>query len=136
MWNTLFVTGWLMLSGVMDVRSQRVPGWMLALGGILGVWASFCQQLGYLETMKGILPGILLLLIAFGTKKAGYGDGVVLCCLGMALGGERSWLLLGISLFLIALLALVLLVLRRVKRNTSLPFLPFLAAAWLVVIGL
>lgn len=83
-----------------------------------------------------MLPGALLLLLAFVTKKAGYGDGIVLCCLGMVLGGEKSLMLLGISLFLTSLFALVLLVMHRVRRNSCLPFVPFLAAAWLVVINL
>lgn len=136
MWNILFVTGWLIVSGIMDVKNRRVPVWMLALGGALTVWAAFCRQCGYLEILTGSLPGVLLLLIAFATKKAGYGDGIVLCCLGVALGGEKSLLLFGLSLFLISLCALILLVLRRVKRNTGLPFLPFLAAAWLLVLCL
>lgn len=136
MWNILLVTGWLIVSGIMDVRNRKVPVWMLALGGILAVWAVFCRQSGYLEILAGSLPGVLLLFIAFATKKAGYGDGIVLCCLGVALGGERSLLLFGLSLFLISLCALILLALHRVKRNTGLPFLPFLAAAWLLVLNL
>ena len=136
MWNTLFVTGWLIVSGIMDVKKRRVPVWMLALGGVLAVWAAFCRPSGYLEILTGSLPGVLLLLIAFATKKAGYGDGIVLCCLGVALGGERSLLLFGLSLFLISLCALILLALRRVKRNTDLPFLPFLAVAWILVVNL
>ena len=132
MWNILLVTGWL----IMDVRTRRVPVWMLALGGVLAAWAVFCQYGGYPEVLKGCLPGLLLVAVAFATKKAGYGDGIVLCCLGVVLGGERSLLLFGISLFLISLCALILLALRRVKRNTGLPFLPFLAVAWILVVNL
>ena len=136
MWNMLFVTGWLIVAGIMDVRTRRVPVWMFALGGVLTAWAVFCQHSGYLEVWKGCLPGLLLVLIAFMTKKAGYGDGTVLCCLGVVLGGEKSLLLFGLSLFLISLCALILLALRKVKRNTGLPFLPFLAVAWILVVNL
>ena len=136
MWSIWIVTVWLMVSGVMDKKTRRVTVWMLALGGVLAVWAAFCQGCGWPEAAKGMLPGAALVLIAFSTNKAGYGDGIVLGCLGMALGGERSMLLLGISLFLISLCALVLLAMRRVGKDTRLPFLPFLAAAWLLVVSL
>ena len=134
MWSILFVTGWLITAGIMDVRTRKVPIWMLVLGGALAVWAAFCQYRECLEVLRGMLPGILLLLVALGTKKAGYADGIVLCCLGMAVGSEETLVLLGLGLFLISLCAMALLVLRKVGRDTGLPFLPFLAAAWLVVV--
>ena len=90
MWSMLLVTGWLMIAGIMDVRTRRVPIWMLVLGGALAICAAFCQHSGFQEALKGLLPGTLLLLIAFVTKKAGYGDGIVLGCLGMALGSGKS----------------------------------------------
>ena len=134
MWSMLFVTGWLLAAGIMDVRTRRVPVWMLVLGGGLAMWAALSRQSGYLEMLKGALPGVLLLLTALATKKAGYGDGIVLAC--QALGGDRSLLLFGLGLFLISLCALALLALRRARRDTGLPFLPFLAAAWFLVAGL
>lgn len=136
MWSMLLVTGWLMIAGIMDVRTRRVPIWMLVLGGALAICAAFCQHSGFQEALKGLLPGTLLLLIAFVTKKAGYGDGIVLGCLGMALGSGKSLLLFGLSLFLISIFALILLVLRRAGRNTGLPFLPFLGVAWFMVVFL
>lgn len=136
MWSIVTVTGWLIVSGIMDVRTRRIPIWMLALGGVLAAWAVCCQDRGYLEAMGGLLPGALLLLLAYATKKAGYGDGIVLCCLGIVLEGGKSLLLLGVSLFLAALFALALLAMRRAGRNSSLPFVPFLAAAWLIVVFL
>ncbi len=136
MWSMLFMTGWLLAAGIMDIRTRRVPVWMLVLGGALAMWAALSRQSGYFEMLKGILPGGLLLLTALATKKAGYGDGIVLAWLGLALGGDRSLLLSGLGLFLTSLCAMVLLALRRVRRDTGLPFLPFLAAAWLLVAGL
>lgn len=136
MWSIGIVTGWLMVCAVMDMKTRRIPVWMLVLGGVLATWAACCRHGGFPEAVWGMLPGVFLLLLAFVTHKAGYGDGIVLGCLGMVLGGESSLLLLGISLFLASLCALVLLVMRRVGRNTSLAFVPFLAASWLVVISL
>lgn len=135
MWIWVCMTGWLLASSVMDIRTRRLPVWMLVLGGNLSAAAVLYQKSGYFDLLRGVMPGLLLLAIAFSTKKAGYGDGIVLSCLGMALGGEKGLLLFGLSTFLLALCSLVLLVFRRVGRNTEIPFLPFLTAAWIVVIN-
>lgn len=132
----LLVTGWMFVSSIMDIRSRRLPIWMLGLGGVLTILTALYQDNTCFEVLRGMLPGVVLLLIAFGTKKAGYGDGIVMVFLGMLLGGEKSLMLFGFSLFLISVFALVLLALRKVGRNTGMPFLPFLTVAWTVMINL
>ena len=118
MWLT-FVTGiWLFGISVMDIRSRRVPVWLLVLGGIPGVVAGICRNGGDFSMILGALPGLLLLATAFATKKAGYGDGIVLSLLGIAVGSRKSLLLFGISLFLTSICSLVLLVLRKAVRDT------------------
>lgn len=135
MWIWVSMTGWLLVSSVMDIRTRRLPVWLLAMGSGLSAVAVLYQKSGYIEVLWGIMPGLLLLAIAFITQKAGYGDGIVLSCLGMVLGGEKGLLLFGISSFLLALCSLVLLVFRKVGRNTGMPYLPFLTVAWIAVIN-
>lgn len=132
----LFMTGWLLAASIMDIRTRRVPVWMLAFGGGLAALAAWRQGAAVPEAVMGMLPGVLLLLTALATKKAGYGDGVVLCMFGAVLGREKGMLLFGISLFLLSLYALTLLALRKAGKNTRIPFLPFLAAGWIAVIHL
>ena len=124
MWIWVCMTGWLLVSSVMDIRTRRLPVWLLVLGSSLSAAAVLYQKSGYFDILRGVMPGLSLLAIAFATKKAGYGDGI---------GGEKVLLLFGLSSFLLALCSLVLLVFRKVGRNTGMPFLPFLTAAWIVV---
>lgn len=133
MWITFCVTGWLLVSSAMDIRTRRLPVWMLVLGGIMAAAAIWNRQIRYFDILGGMAPGMFLLLTAFATKKAGYGDGIALSCLGAALGGERGLLLFGLSLFLMSVCSLILLGLRKVGRNTGIPYLPFLTAAWILV---
>ena len=72
-------------------------------------------------------------MIALVTKKAGYGDGIVMLFLGILSGGGVSLMLAVASLFFTAVFSLIMLGLRKVRKDTRIPFLPFLAAAWLVV---
>lgn len=136
----LFVTLWLLALSIMDIRSCRVPFWLLAIGGA-GIGLAFMfqhngQTRDCMEAIKGMIPGCLFLVIAFVTKKAGYGDGLVMLLLGMVLGLGRSMALFGISLFLTSICSLALLAFRKVRRDTKIPYLPFLTAAWLMTLNL
>lgn len=131
------ITIWLMGISIMDIRSRRVPIWMFVLGGGV-VLAILMDQITngaieYVDVFTGMLPGVVLLLIAFATKKAGYGDGIAILFVGMVLGGGKSLWVFCISLFLISIYSAILLLLRIVRRNSEIPYLPFLSAAWLLL---
>ena len=133
MWLTILTAVWLLAVSIMDIHSRRVPVWLLLLGGLPVLLAGGYGEGGGVNMVLGALPGISLLATAFATKKAGYGDGIVLMCLGMMLGSGKSMLLFGASLFMISVCSMVLLALKKAGRNTGIPYLPFLSAAWLVL---
>lgn len=124
---------WLFSISAMDIRSRNVPVWMLAPGGILAGIRFMCRQDVMGDMLMAMFPGIILLVIALVTKKAGYGDGIVMLFLGILSGGGVSLMLAVASLFFTAVFSLIMLGLRKVRKDTRIPFLPFLAAAWLVV---
>ena len=130
-WITIMTATWLLASSVMDIRKRSVPVWMLLPGGIMAIIVSVYQQSPLFDILGGMLPGIVLLVTALVTKKAGYGDGMVLLFLGI-LSGRGSLLVFAAGLLLIAFFSLVLLALHKVGRNTRIPSLPFLTAAWLL----
>ncbi|WP_276951104.1 prepilin peptidase [Acetatifactor muris] len=137
MWVILPITAWLLTGSVMDIRKRRVPIWLLLAGGIFSAATVILQCMAggkeFADVLQGMLPGTGLLIVAFVTKKAGYGDGIALLCLGTVLGGGRSILLFGLSLFLISIFSLTVLVTRKAGRNTGIPYFPFLTGAWLIV---
>ncbi len=132
MWFTVLTMIWLLSISVSDIRKRSVPVWMLAPGGVLA-GIMFVSQQGAAGDVPGILPGVILLVTAFITKKAGYGDGIVMLFLGIMSGGGESLLIFAAGLCFAAIFSLILLGLRKAGRNTRIPFLPFLAAAWLIV---
>jgi len=125
--------GWLLTVSVLDIRFRRVPIWLLIVGGVFAAVLVWCgsggEPVGYHEAVRGMMPGMLLLAVAYGTKRAGMGDGIALMALGV-ISGNSIFPIFGLSMFFIAFFSLVLLVLRRAGRNTQIPYLPFLAAAW------
>lgn len=117
------------------MKKQKVPLWMLVIGGgltlLILAYEVVNKEVGYIQILKGTLPGGLLLLIAAATKKAGYGDGIVLLYLGMVSG--KSMLLMGVSLFFISIYSIILLIFRKAGRDYTIPYLPFLAVTWMIV---
>ena len=131
-----YITIWLLIVSIMDIRSRRVSIWILLPGGILALTAFVNQfvtrDLAYYDMLRGMIPGVLLLIIAFITKKAGYGDGIVLLFIGMVEGSRKTFMVFGVSLFFISIFSIILLMFRKAQRNSTIPYLPFLTAAWLL----
>ena len=71
MWITILTAVWLLAVSIMDIRSRRVPVWLLLLGGLPVLLAGGYREGGGVNMVLGALPGILLLAAAFATGKAG-----------------------------------------------------------------
>ncbi len=82
----------------------------------------------------GCLPGIFLWGVSKLTKGAvGFGDVIVVTCLGMIAGWEYVSTVCLLALWMAGLLGLVMLIMGRAGRKTALPFVPFLLAACLML---
>ncbi len=139
MWMTVLIMVYLVPLGIWDYQKRKVPiGWLVT-GQIclccIGInrcvkgnfWWTLC-----IEMLPGIIPGVLLLLLAWCSGKAGYADGIALAGLGMCLGYQETFFLFGFSLFLLSLCSIGLLFLKKVHKNTKMPYLSFLALTYLI----
>lgn len=104
--------------------------------GIGGILLHLWQRNQSLYSMLGgIAVGaavIILSLVSGGI--IGIGDGLVLCVAGIYIGGINTMRLLLTGLFLSSLYALVLLFMHRKRRKDTIPFIPFLLAAYLILL--
>lgn len=136
MWKFILTALWLVALAGVDIRRKHVPVWLLAPGGMFVTAVSVCalwkDQPEGRELVWSIVPGAVLLAVAVLTKKAGWVDGVVLLFLGILTGFRECIFSFTLSMLFISVVSLVLLVLRRVGKNTTLPYLPFLCAGYLV----
>lgn len=127
------IGGVLVTLSVIDIRERKIPIWpVLFIGAVL-----FAMRLhaGVLvgELICGLIPGVLLLIVAWVTKeKLGIGDGILVFCLGLGYGIEEMMTMIGVSFAVAALVSVGLMVLGKATRKTELPFLPFLLVGWLV----
>lgn len=138
MWKEILTAAWLLPVSIMDTKSKRVPVWMIGIGaaaaaGVL-LWEGISGGLNGWQECRALLPGVILLAVAYATGKAGMADGVILMLMGIFMGYEGCIAATVGGLFLIALFSGVMLMLRRVKKDTRIPFVPFLAVGWLIVV--
>ena len=119
---------------VIDIKNKKIPVYLIGSFAIICFLLRWTQGISLLEFILGILPGIILLLLAIWSgEKIGIGDGLVVGVLGMAYTIEIVISILGISFFLIAICSIGLLIAKKVNRKTELPFLPYLFLGNLLV---
>ena len=131
-----FTSVWLVVLSIFDIRYKRVPIWLILLGGVLAggmeIYQYVIQTGEFAECGLGMIPGIALLLLALGTQKAGWADGVVTMFLGSILGFRQCVLTVMLSLIFISVLSLLLLIFHRVNKGTKIPFIPFLTLGFVL----
>jgi leader peptidase (prepilin peptidase) / N-methyltransferase len=127
----------LAVSSIEDLRNMKI--YMPPLYAAIGVGmilAIFGDSELFLYRLAGLLPGGLMLLLAFFSREAiGFGDAELFLALGIFLGLWESLLLLTGSLVLAALAGLFLWF-RKKSMKLAFPFVPFVLISYVFMLGL
>ena len=124
--------------GLEDLRKKQVSLLplilMAAVGGGLSIasgdWKDWTVVLRF-------LPGSVILLFAWLTKESiGYGDALVLLCMGCFLSVVQFLNVCMCALTLSGVWALFLLLVRKKSRKTEIAFIPFLLVGYGVMMVL
>ncbi len=122
----------LWISAIPDLRSRKVPVCIPALFfGAAILWNILAPgTAGALYYFLGAVPGALLLVAALLTKGGiGEADGLCLITCGVWTGAENAAQVLAAAAFMAGLCSAALLITRKRDRKSTIPFLPFMAAA-------
>ena len=133
----------LIIASLSDLKRKRVSN-VLLIGFAIGIIPIFfwrCYTGDFLDAKSvpwGIIPGLLCLLLGKVTRESiGYGDGYLICIIGMYIGLGKTIGLVLIALFMMGIFAMGMLVFRKVNRKTEVPFIPALLMAfglqWMVI---
>ena len=88
----------------------------------------------FLEVILGLGIGVGFLLISKCTEEQiGYGDSWLILVLGIYVGFEKLLILLFTASLGAAIFSLIFCMIHKWNRNFTIPFVPFLAAAYLGV---
>ena len=128
----------LAIGGIMDWKKKELPLWLLSgMSACIVIFAMCCKDTSLWHRLAGAALGVLFFLISKVTKEAiGYGDSWLILLLGIHMGISRALQVLFAASLLAALFALFYLWICKWKRNATLPFVPFLAIAYLGVMFL
>ncbi len=127
----------LLVCGIQDICKMKIWLWILVIGGLLtSICLPFCSNLSLMDRALGCVIGAGIILLSKITRsKIGMGDGLLLCITGLGLGFWINLELLGLALFLAAVLSIFLLMLGLANRKKSIPFVPFLFASYLILLA-
>ncbi len=121
-----------------DLRSRRVHAGMMTVLGIAAACISLTGSPTFhtlAHIAAGALPGLGLWLLSAVTNEAvGRGDALAVCLAGMSSGPEQILMILLAALFLTAFAGCILLAAGKAGKKSRLPFIPFLAAGYLLYI--
>ncbi len=105
--------------------------------GILVIVLARVVDGDFWKWMPGVAVGVFLYLMSKATRGAvGEGDALVYLMTGVTLGFFGNIELLTLSLFFSAIVSVFLLVFRKVGKKKRIPFVPFTAIAYGVVMVL
>ena len=151
-------------AAIPDLRTKRIPVWIPAVFLLAAaVWDMFLpyglatdlltfsgsalEQTGVAagwltplsldrrELWAGAVPGAVLLLLSFLSRgKIGEGDGICLLVCGLFVGITQTVWILELALLFTAAAGAALLLTKRLRADDQIPFLPFLAAASIILL--
>lgn len=123
----------LLYPAIADIRYRKFyieP--VIVIGVLFTVIRVIGKPSSIINAGLGCLPGISFWGVSKLTKGAvGFGDVVVIICMGMLIGWEYTSIICMTALMMTGFIGLVLLILGKADRKTALPFVPFLLIAFL-----
>ena len=133
--GTGMMGAYLVAAAFSDIRTKHLHRWFLAIGIIPAVLLRLgMDSPGLADMLGGIAVGLFFLAASIlSGGRFGKADGVILLYLGAALGFTCAASLAVLAFFLSALVMTVLLVMKKITMKGSLPFVPFLLAAYSAV---
>ena len=131
-WSVLVLLG---IAGVIDWKKRELPiGLLGIMSGVIVIFAMRCQEIDVWYRIAGALMGVVFFVITRFTKEAiGYGDSWLFLILGIHMGVLQVLQLLLAASLMAAFFAIFYLWRHRWKRSETLPFVPFLAIAYVGV---
>ena len=131
--NKIFITLYLFLASVFDIKSRKIPLILITIFSILEIIIS----LFFLENfyfLFGLIPGLIMIIISYITNNSfGYADAFLIFSLGFTLSFYEVFHILLLGLFFASIIGCLFL-LKKKSKKYKLPFSPFLLLAWLVLL--
>lgn len=129
----IFMSVFLVLNTIWDIRTKKLPVILLICFGMAGIIINIIlPEYSIKELAFGIAIGVVLWSISYVTVgQIGNGDGLLFVVTGIFIGGMNNFVLLLWATVFCALAAGVLLLIKRVNKKDRIPFVPFVLLAYI-----
>lgn len=133
-----FLVGiYLIVEGIRDFRTKTISSWCCIAFFILGILYSILEGREWEEFILAIIPGLIFLGFSFLTQEMmGYGDGLIICCLGLIYPFNDILCIILVATIAACVAGLVLLAVFQKNGKYEMPFVPFLFVGWVFFQGL
>lgn len=121
----------LVIQTIYDIQCKKIPmiitGIAILFGSLFHIW----EKTPIIEIGMAVLPGICCIIFSKISREAlGYGDGFLLCAMGLFYSVKDMILLVGLAFGSAGIGALILLLFFRKQRKYEMAFVPFLLVAY------
>ena len=122
---------------IWDIWKRQLPIVLLMLVTITVLIQCFMGSGSVLSSIGGGLVGGAFLLLSKLSKEAlGYGDSLLILIIGVQLGFWSLLECLTYTMFFLGIISLIYLVIKRGRRQVTIPFIPILAAGYLLTVSM
>ena len=120
-----------------DIKTKRLPDTTIFLGLAAAVLMRIVSKgLPMQSYIIATVVGLMFVLISYFTKeKIGYGDSLIILAVGILLGVENLLFIICASLVMCSLTGIVIIIMNNFRGSFTLPFVPFIFAAFILLIG-
>lgn len=121
---------------ILDWKTKKIPLGLVVIGMVSACgFQLISKDLPFLLIAAGGAVGLVFLAVSKVTEEAfGYGDSMVIGVLGIYLGFWNLLSMLVLTFLLAAMTAMFVLVKQKFHRKSVLPFVPFLACSYILIL--
>lgn len=117
----------LAIQSVWDWRYRQIPIAITLAGGVMGLLLSMMRERSLMDLCMGLVPGLVCLGLGWITREAiGYGDGFLLCAMGMYKSLEDIVGIIVLASSMAGVFGMALIIFCKKKGKDQIPFVPFL----------
>ncbi|HDQ26542.1 MAG TPA: prepilin peptidase [bacterium] len=135
----IILTGYLIVLTFIDIDKKEVPDSIIVFLFLTGFVFGIFEIKEYLNIYTGLIAGlaggfVIYLINFFSNGKIGEGDIKLIAALGLCVGLKDIGLIVFGSFVIGGIAAAILLLLKKKGRRDELAFVPFITAAFLLVV--
>ena len=122
----------LMTEGIRDLRRKEISVLSCIVTALIGFFIRiYWRDLSWWGLIGCIAPGGILLLLSLVSRESiGYGDGLILCAIGILLGGAETVTLFCHALFMCGIFSGFLFFFRKAGAKKRIPFVVFMLPSY------